>query len=193
MQTKGAFARPVAKGKPQTVRRRWPFIDPLLRSQAEGSWNRAGLTSVRPRLETWLLVNKVIRKATGGGPVAVLPFRPHFGSRRSLLGCPALAPGIGLSLRSAYHDTTGVSRTWTRFPCFAGVRCSRVGCPLYPGGDGVLTAVEASSAVVCRLSAAGLLSLRRYNPTRGVCRNEASARGRFMRSWQHTLFWTVIC
>jgi hypothetical protein len=67
--------------------------------------------------------------------------------------------GIGLSLRSAYHDTTKTSWTQTGFPRFTRMRYGWVGCPLYPGGDGVPTAIEASLAVVCRLSAAGLLSL----------------------------------
>lgn len=84
--------------------------------------------------------------------------------------------GIGLSLRSAYRDTTEVSRTRTGFPRSARVRCGRVGCPLYPGGDGVPTAVGASSAVVCRLSAAGLLSSPALQSDPKSCPNEASAR-----------------
>jgi hypothetical protein len=58
--------------------------------------------------------------------------------------------------------------TLTGFPRSTRVRYSRVGCPLYPGGDGVHTAIEESSAVVCRLPAASLLFLRHHSPTRRV-------------------------
>jgi hypothetical protein len=81
---------------------------------------------------------------------------------------PCSRRGTGLSLRSAYHHTPEGWWTSTGFPRFTHVRHGRVGCPLYPGGDGVHTAVEASSAVVCRLSAASLSSPRHHHPTRGV-------------------------
>jgi hypothetical protein len=61
-----------------------------------------------------------------------------------------------------------MSWTLTGFPRSTRVRYGRVGCPLYPGGDGVHTAIGASSAVVCRLSAASLFSPRHHNPTRGI-------------------------
>ncbi len=78
-------------------------------------------------------------------------------------------PGVGPSLRSAYHHThPGVRWTVTGFPRSTRLRHGRVGCPLDPGGDGVPTAVEASSVVVCRLSAASLSSPRHHHPTRGV-------------------------
>ncbi len=107
-----------------------------------------------------------------GASVFLLPFGPP--AFASWASCSR--QGIGLSLRSAYRDTTRVSRTRTGFPRSARVRCGRVGCPLYPGGDGVPTAVGASSAVVCRLSAAGLLSSPALQSDPKSCRNEASAR-----------------
>jgi hypothetical protein len=84
------------------------------------------------------------------------------------LGARFPPKGVRLSSRSAYHPTQRVRWTLTGFPRSTRVRHGRVGCPLYPGGDGVPATVEESSVAVCRLSAAGLLSPRRYNPTRGV-------------------------
>jgi len=94
-------------------------------------------------------------------------FLSPFGCRRLLLVRPVPATGFC----SPYGRlTTEPTAPWTLtgFPRFTRMRHGRVGCPLYPGGDGVPTAIGASSAVVCRLSAAGLLSPRHDDPTRRV-------------------------
>ena len=77
-------------------------------------------------------------------------------------------------------------RTRTGFPRFARVRCGRVGCPLDPGGDGVHTAIEESSAAVCRLSAASPLSSPVLLSAPGSCRNEASTRVHSIHPFGHS-------
>ena len=75
------------------------------------------------------------------------------------VGLPPHPPGV--------VDLTG-------FPRSTRARYGRVGCHLYPGGDGVHTTVEASSVAVCRFSTACPSSSPPPRPDPGSCRNEAS-------------------
>jgi hypothetical protein len=78
--------------------------------------------------------------------------------------CVLFPPRDSALLTVGLPRSPGPPWTLTGLPRSTRMRHGRVGCPLYPGGDGVPTAVESSSAVVCRLSAAGLLSPRHNNP-----------------------------
>jgi hypothetical protein len=104
-----------------------------------------------------------------GGPAVRLPFSRclsaagvrFLGARFPPGGWALLAVGLPPRLR-------GRGGPWAGLPRSARVRHGRVGCPLYPGGDGVHTTIGQPSVAVCRLSTAGLSSPRPCNPTRGV-------------------------
>ena len=92
-----------------------------------------------------------------------------FGRRHLLLGRPVPARGLGFP----YGRLTGGAqaaphRTLTGFPRSTRMRYGRVGCPLYPGGDGVPTTIGTSAVAACRLPTAGPYHPGCFPPTRDV-------------------------
>jgi hypothetical protein len=102
------------------------------------------------------------------------PQRPGFllpfGHRHSLLGHPVPARDFS----SPYGRPTGVRHYGQRTGPGRGSHVPHaqdpagVGCPLYPGDNGVLTVVVVSATVACRISAALSLSAHHRIPTRAV-------------------------
>jgi hypothetical protein len=59
-------------------------------------------------------------------------------------------------------------RTLTGFPRSTRMSYGRVGCPLYPGGDGIPTTIGTSAVAACRHCNGRPLPPRYYLPTRDV-------------------------
>jgi hypothetical protein len=103
----------------------------------------------------------------GGGPAIWLAFPLPFGCRHSLPGRPVPAG----ELRFPHGRLTAAStcrgpRRGFHVPHASDTR--RAGCPLYPGGNGVHTAIDETSAAACRLSRPASLSSRYPSPSREV-------------------------
>ena len=91
----------------------------------------------------------------GGGAGHAVPVSCRLSAhRRSLLGHPVPARGLGLPYRPAYRRRLTAPRTPTGFSCSACASCDRGGRPLYPEASGVHPTDEDSPAAACRSSTA---------------------------------------